>query len=69
MNNWRQFFLFIFLMFVLMRLQYYIADRFLSDWLAAHSIDDSWVRSCVFTWSMLIAYHAVKRTAKWKWLA
>ncbi|WP_158087795.1 hypothetical protein [Neisseria zoodegmatis] len=56
-------------MFILMRLQYYIADRFLSDWFAAHSIDAIWVESFVFSWSMGLAYHMVKRTAKWKWLA
>lgn len=69
MNNWRQIFLFVFLMFILMRLQYYIADRFLLDWLAAHSIDAIWVESFVFSWSIGLAYHMVKRTAKWKWLA
>ena len=68
MNNWRQFFLFVFLMFILMRLQYYIINRFLLDWIAAHSIDIGLVESFVFCWSMVLAYHAVKRAAKWKWL-
>ncbi|MFS6938687.1 putative bacteriocin/pheromone secretion membrane fusion protein [Neisseria animaloris] len=69
MNNWRQFFLFIFLTFIFMRLKYYIINRFLLDWITEHSIEVSWVESCVFCWSMGLAYHAVKRTAKWKWLA
>lgn len=69
MNNWRQFFLFIFLTFIFRHLQNYVANRFLSDWFTAHSIDVGLVKSYIFWWSVALAYFVVKRTAKWKWLA
>ena len=68
MNNWRQFFLFIFLIFIFTRLQQHIINQFLRDWFTEHSIDVDWVKDYVFYLSIGLAYYAVKRTAKWKWL-